>query len=82
MDLSATETRVLGCLLEKQRTTPDAYQPRAAAPAPGWPSTSDGSPAADRSRELDELRERVARLERDVALLRERIREPAPQVQS
>ncbi len=25
MDLSATETRVLGCLLEKQRTTPDAY---------------------------------------------------------
>jgi uncharacterized protein len=23
--LSATETRVLGCLLEKQRTTPDAY---------------------------------------------------------
>jgi uncharacterized protein len=25
VDLSATETRVLGCLLEKQRTTPDAY---------------------------------------------------------
>jgi uncharacterized protein YceH (UPF0502 family) len=25
MDLSATETRVLACLLEKQRTTPDAY---------------------------------------------------------
>lgn len=25
MELSATETRVLGCLLEKQRTTPDAY---------------------------------------------------------
>jgi uncharacterized protein len=25
MDLSATETRVLGCLLEKQRTTPDTY---------------------------------------------------------
>ena len=25
MDLSATETRVLGCLLEKQRTTPDVY---------------------------------------------------------
>jgi uncharacterized protein len=25
MDLSDTETRVLGCLLEKQRTTPDAY---------------------------------------------------------
>jgi hypothetical protein len=25
MDLSATETRVLGCLLEKQQTTPDAY---------------------------------------------------------
>lgn len=25
MDLTATETRVLGCLLEKQRTTPDAY---------------------------------------------------------
>ena len=25
MDLSATEIRVLGCLLEKQRTTPDAY---------------------------------------------------------
>jgi uncharacterized protein len=24
-DLSAAETRVLGCLLEKQRTTPDAY---------------------------------------------------------
>ncbi len=24
-DLSASETRVLGCLLEKQRTTPDAY---------------------------------------------------------
>ena len=24
-DLSAEETRVLGCLLEKQRTTPDAY---------------------------------------------------------
>src|SRR3989454_3739350 len=23
--LSAAETRVLGCLLEKQRTTPDAY---------------------------------------------------------
>lgn len=25
MDLSATEQRVLGCLLEKQRTTPDQY---------------------------------------------------------
>jgi uncharacterized protein YceH (UPF0502 family) len=25
MNLSASETRVLGCLLEKQRTTPDAY---------------------------------------------------------
>jgi uncharacterized protein len=25
MELSAPETRVLGCLLEKQRTTPDAY---------------------------------------------------------
>jgi uncharacterized protein len=25
MNLSAPETRVLGCLLEKQRTTPDAY---------------------------------------------------------
>jgi uncharacterized protein YceH (UPF0502 family) len=25
MDLSASEIRVLGCLLEKQRTTPDAY---------------------------------------------------------
>jgi uncharacterized protein len=25
MNLSATETRVLGCLLEKQRTTPDMY---------------------------------------------------------
>jgi uncharacterized protein YceH (UPF0502 family) len=25
MDLSAAETRVLGCLLEKQRTTPDTY---------------------------------------------------------
>jgi uncharacterized protein len=25
MDLSATEIRVLGCLLEKQRTTPDVY---------------------------------------------------------
>jgi uncharacterized protein len=25
MDLTSTETRVLGCLLEKQRTTPDTY---------------------------------------------------------
>ncbi len=25
MELSATETRILGCLLEKQRTTPDMY---------------------------------------------------------
>ena len=25
MDLSDVEIRVLGCLLEKQRTTPDAY---------------------------------------------------------
>src|SRR5580658_3231022 len=25
MDLSASQTRVLGCLLEKQRTTPDVY---------------------------------------------------------
>ena len=25
MDLTAAEIRVLGCLLEKQRTTPDAY---------------------------------------------------------
>jgi uncharacterized protein len=25
VDLSAPEIRVLGCLLEKQRTTPDAY---------------------------------------------------------
>jgi uncharacterized protein YceH (UPF0502 family) len=25
MNLSASETRVLGCLMEKQRTTPDAY---------------------------------------------------------
>ncbi len=25
MDLDAIEVRVLGCLIEKQRTTPDAY---------------------------------------------------------
>src|ERR1700753_4205915 len=25
MDLDAVEVRVLGCLIEKQRTTPDAY---------------------------------------------------------
>ena len=25
MNLSASETRVLGCLVEKQRTTPDMY---------------------------------------------------------
>src|SRR3954464_1644078 len=27
MDLDAAEVRVLGCLIEKQRTTPDAYPP-------------------------------------------------------
>ena len=45
-----------------------------------YESTADGPPPA--TEELDGLHERVAQLERDVALLREQIRHPAPQVQS
>jgi len=69
--------------------------PRAVAPpavtggrqAPDGPGAPDGSRGhrgaveSDAPRELDELRARVAQLERDVALLRREIRHPAPEMQ-
>ena len=71
-----------------------AYEPAADGPSravsrePGGDPISDGALAAPRSgdasgqRELDDLRERVSQLERDVALLRDAIRDPASEVQT
>jgi uncharacterized protein YceH (UPF0502 family) len=68
--------------------------PRAAWSEPGRPDAAGAPPAAngqrgrdgqshgETQRELEDLRERVAQLERDVALLREQIRHPASEMQS
>jgi uncharacterized protein YceH (UPF0502 family) len=49
----------------------------ASAPAPGVvPAASEGHVHANESRELESLRERVARLEREVAELRDAMRNP------
>ena len=63
--------------------------PRASAPAvaaaglqaPDGSREHRGAVEPEALRELDELRARVAQLERDVALLREEIRHPAPEMQ-
>jgi uncharacterized protein YceH (UPF0502 family) len=62
--------------------------PRAAWSEPAVPTVGEGALAAHRSadasgqRELEDLRERVEQLERDVALMREQIRHPASEMQS
>ncbi len=66
-----------------------AGPPRASAPAvaaaglqaPDGSREHRGAVEPEALRELDELRARVAQLERDVALLREEIRHPAPEMQ-
>jgi uncharacterized protein len=81
-------------LLQGQDDESFAYEsaadgpPRAAWREPSVPAAGAGSIAAHRpadasaQRELEDLRERVEQLERDVALLREQIRHPAPEMQS
>jgi hypothetical protein len=73
-------------------STADA-PPRGFAPASEAPATSDAPAASngvstqdahagdDTRRELEQLRERVSQLERDVALLRDEIRHPASEMQ-
>ena len=61
---------------------------RASWSEPGGPTVGEGALAAHRpadasgQRELEDLRERVEQLERDVGLLREQIRHPASEMQS
>ncbi len=71
MDLSESELRVLGCLLEKQVTTP-GERFAVAAPVEGFADTAPSvqaaaAPSVEDSESLASLRERVARLERAVA---------------
>jgi uncharacterized protein len=62
VDLTAAETRVLGCLLEKQRTTPDAYPLSLNALRLACNQSTNREPVVD----YDEatLREALHRLER------------------
>jgi uncharacterized protein YceH (UPF0502 family) len=64
-----------------------AAPPRSFAPASEAPAASNGvsiqetHASEDTRRELEQLRERVSQLERDVALLRDAIRHPASEIQ-
>lgn len=62
MDLSAAEIRVLGCLLEKQRTTPDAYPLTLNALRAACNQSTNRDPVVD----YDEatIRDAIARLSR------------------
>jgi uncharacterized protein len=62
VDLSASETRVLGCLLEKQRTTPEAYPLTLNALRLACNQSTNRDPVVDYDDET--LREALHRLER------------------
>jgi uncharacterized protein len=62
MELSAAETRVLGCLLEKQRTTPDAYPLSLNALRLACNQSTNRDPVVDYDEAL--LRDALHRLER------------------
>ena len=62
MDLSAAEVRVLGCLLEKQRTTPDAYPLSLNALRLACNQSTNRDPVVDYDDAL--LRDALHRLER------------------
>jgi uncharacterized protein YceH (UPF0502 family) len=68
MNLSDSETRVLGCLLEKQRTTPDMYPLTLNALRSACNQSTNRDPVV--MTPVDGLEERVAGLERVVAELR------------
>jgi uncharacterized protein len=62
MDLTAAETRVLGCLLEKQRTTPDMYPLTLNALRLACNQSTNRDPVVDYDDEV--IREALHRLER------------------
>jgi uncharacterized protein len=62
MNLSASETRVLGCLLEKQRTTPDAYPLSLNALRLACNQSTNREPVVDYDETL--IRDALRRLER------------------
>jgi uncharacterized protein YceH (UPF0502 family) len=62
VDLSASETRVLGCLLEKQRTTPNAYPLSLNALRLACNQTTNRDPVVDYDDAV--LRDALHRLER------------------
>ena len=62
MSLSAPETRVLGCLLEKQRTTPDSYPLSLNALRLATNQSTNRDPVVEYDEEL--IREALHRLER------------------
>jgi uncharacterized protein len=62
MNLSAAETRVLGCLLEKQRTTPDAYPLSLNALRLACNQSTNRDPVVDYDETM--VREALHRLER------------------
>jgi uncharacterized protein YceH (UPF0502 family) len=62
MNLSAAETRVLGCLLEKQRTTPDAYPLSLNALRLACNQSTNRDPVVDYDEAL--IRDALHRLER------------------
>jgi uncharacterized protein len=62
MDLSATEVRVLGCLLEKQLTTPDAYPLTLNSLRLACNQSTNRDPVVDYDESV--LREALRRLER------------------
>ena len=79
MDLDPVEVRVLGCLIEKQRTTPDAYPLSLNALRLACNQTTNRDPVV----EYDEptIREALHRLaQRALHAARERPREPRLQV--
>jgi uncharacterized protein len=62
MNLSAAETRVLGCLLEKQRTTPDAYPLSLNALRLACNQSTNRDPVVDYDEEV--IRDALHRLQR------------------
>ena len=62
MDLEATEVRVLGCLIEKQRTTPDVYPLSLNSLRAACNQTTSRDPVV--SYDLDTVRDALHRLGR------------------
>jgi uncharacterized protein YceH (UPF0502 family) len=62
MDLTAVEVRVLGCLIEKQRTTPDAYPLSLNALRTACNQSTNRDPVVDYTE--DDVREGIGRLRR------------------